>query len=100
MLSNAYFLAKFRFDTAENGPTNKLQKFSKNRHRFAHNLQNELFRLPAEKRTCIVCGFRPMGNAARDRDRKESKAGLASPTFGKSNSIIYYFIIIILLKLY
>ena len=27
MLSNAYFLAKFRFDTAENEPANNLQKF-------------------------------------------------------------------------
>ena len=26
MLSNAYFLAKFRFDTAENEPAKKLQK--------------------------------------------------------------------------
>ena len=26
MLSNAYFLAKFRFDTAENGPAKNLQK--------------------------------------------------------------------------
>ena len=32
MLSNAYFLAKFRFDTAENEPAKNLQnfKFSKN----------------------------------------------------------------------
>ena len=29
MLSNAYFLAKFRFDTAENEPAKKLQKFAK-----------------------------------------------------------------------
>ena len=28
MLSNAYFLAKFRFDTAENEPTKNLQKSS------------------------------------------------------------------------
>ena len=28
MLSNAYFLAKFRFDTAENEPAKKLQKFA------------------------------------------------------------------------
>ena len=28
MLSNAYFLAKFRFDTAENEPTKNLQKFA------------------------------------------------------------------------
>ena len=27
MLSNAYFLAKFRFDTAENEPAKNLQKF-------------------------------------------------------------------------
>ena len=29
MLSNAYFLAKFRFDTAENEPAKKLQNFRK-----------------------------------------------------------------------
>ena len=29
MLSNAYFLAKFRFDTAENEPAKNLQKFTK-----------------------------------------------------------------------
>ena len=29
MLSNAYFLAKFRFDTAENEPAKNLQKFAK-----------------------------------------------------------------------
>ena len=29
MLSNAYFLAKFRIDTAENDPAKNLQKFAK-----------------------------------------------------------------------
>ena len=29
MLSNAYFLAKFRFDTAENEPAKNLQQFAK-----------------------------------------------------------------------
>ena len=29
MLSNAYFLAKFRFDTAENEPAKNLQNFEK-----------------------------------------------------------------------
>ena len=29
MLSNAYFLAKFRFDTAENEPAKTLQNFAK-----------------------------------------------------------------------
>ena len=28
MLSNAYFLAQFRFDTAENEPSKKLQNFA------------------------------------------------------------------------
>ena len=38
MLSNAYFLAKFRFDTAENEPAKNLQKISKNSkiYQFAH----------------------------------------------------------------
>ena len=31
MLSNAYFLAKFRFDTAENEPAKNLKKFAKNK---------------------------------------------------------------------
>ena len=30
MLSNAYFLEKFRFDTAENEPAKNLQNFAKN----------------------------------------------------------------------
>ena len=30
MLSNAYFLAKFRFDTAENEPAENLQNFANN----------------------------------------------------------------------
>ena len=30
MLSNAYFLAQFRFDTAENEPAKNLQNLSKN----------------------------------------------------------------------
>ena len=29
MLSNTYFLAKFRFDTAENEPAKNLQNFAK-----------------------------------------------------------------------
>ena len=37
MLSNAYFLAKFRFDTAENEPAKKLQNLN-----FAENIANGL----------------------------------------------------------
>ena len=36
MLSNAYFLAKFRFDTAENEPAKNLQNFAKKIARFAN----------------------------------------------------------------
>ena len=39
MLSNAYFLAKFRFDTAENEPAKNLQNFRKihfSKHRMSH----------------------------------------------------------------
>ena len=36
MLSNAYFLAKFRFDTAENEPTKNLQNFRKMHFRKMH----------------------------------------------------------------
>ena len=60
MLSNAYFLAKFRFDTAENEP--------------AKNLQNFAFLLP------ILLNFAAAQPAARlgaqgaqGRDRRASK---------------------------
>ena len=36
MLSNAYFLAKFRFDTAENEPAKNLQNFRKMHFREMH----------------------------------------------------------------
>ena len=36
MLSNAYFLAKFRFDTAENEPAKNLQNFRKMHFRKIH----------------------------------------------------------------
>ena len=42
MLSNAYFLAKFRFDTAENEPAKKLQNFA--------NFPNSLTLTPGKPR--------------------------------------------------
>ena len=39
MLSNAYFLAKFRFDTAENEPAKNLQNFANSRERFSEILR-------------------------------------------------------------
>ena len=40
MLSNAYFLAKFRFDTAENEPAKNLQNFRKVHFRKMHFSKN------------------------------------------------------------
>ena len=42
MLSNAYFLAKFRFDTAENEPAKYLQNFRKMHFRKMHFSKNAL----------------------------------------------------------
>ena len=47
MLSNAYFLAKFRFDTAENEPAKNLQNFRKMHFRKMH------FR---KMHACVGCG--------------------------------------------
>ena len=44
MLSNAYFLAKFRFDTAENEPAKNLQNF-----KFCQNLNFANFADPKER---------------------------------------------------
>ena len=38
MLSNAYFLGKFRFDTAENEPAKNLQNFRKHMHKMHKNV--------------------------------------------------------------
>ena len=49
MLSNAYFLAKFRFDTAENEPAKNLQNFA-NFPNFAN--PNPMNNDPRRRRTC------------------------------------------------
>ena len=52
MLSNAYFLAKFRFDTAENEPAKNLQNFA-NVPNFAHLVgaaRQGLRRIPQDRR--------------------------------------------------
>ena len=43
MLSNAYFLAKFRFDTAENEPAKNLQNFRKMHFSKMHFSKNAFF---------------------------------------------------------
>ena len=45
MLSNAYFLAKFRFDTAENEPAKNLQKFAKKIANFANSARGAAVRV-------------------------------------------------------
>ena len=47
MLSNAYFLAKFRFDTAENEPAKNLQKICKVLTKFANFVNFASFALRA-----------------------------------------------------
>ena len=42
MLSNAYFLAKFRFDTAKNEPSKNLQNFAKFANFADPNLQRPI----------------------------------------------------------
>ena len=45
MLSNAYFLAKFRFDTAENEPAKNLQNFRKMHFRKMHFQKMHLLKI-------------------------------------------------------
>ena len=75
MLSNAYFLAKFRFDTAENEPAKKLQNFLQDFAKFANfadsnpltkHVGRQLFRAdrpPVEERAqvarVVVAGCSP-----------------------------------------
>ena len=74
MLSNAYFLAKFRFDTAENEPAKNLTKFSKNvfsKNVFSKNAEEE-----APSQVCCAPRFpRLRGVAAHRRRRRRGGDG-------------------------
>ena len=59
MLSNAYFLAKIRFDTAENEPAKNLQKFAK----FA-NFADPNPQTRARTRTSILASVAGVGQSA------------------------------------
>ena len=52
MLSNAYFLAKFRFDTVENEPAKNLQNFANNFLNFANPNLLTLTPQAAGSRSC------------------------------------------------
>ena len=87
MLSNAYFLAKFRFDTAENEPAKNLQKF-------LLIFPILLTLTPNPTKVCFGLCTGAVASSATDpvqdaayqaavlaRDRNESKPGLASLEF-------------------
>ena len=60
MLSNAYFLAKFRFDTAENEPAKNLQNFT--------NFANFATLIPPP--VCNATGLQAAARARRRRRRE------------------------------
>ena len=60
MLSNAYFLAKFRFDTAENEPAKKFEKFANFADPSPLTLTVELRRLPAAWDAALSEDLRPL----------------------------------------
>ena len=69
MLSNAYFLAKFRFDTAENEPAKNLQKFRKMHFRKMHFSKNAFFE-NALRRGSAGRGVGPRGRPRAPRGRR------------------------------
>ena len=76
MLSNAYFLAKFRFDTAENEPAKNLQKFAKIfQLRMIRSLTDRIF----QPRRALVVGPAARGPGRRRRGRPATRTGCAGP---------------------
>ena len=65
MLSNAYFLAKFRFDTAENEPAKNLKKFANNKKHQKN---------PQEVNRAIILGAYPGPFCPRSRRHRELAA--------------------------
>ena len=59
MLSNAYFLAKFRFDTAENEPAKNLQNFANFANNFANFANPDPLTLTAQ--ATVRCRGAPRG---------------------------------------
>ena len=66
MLSNAYFLAKFRFDTAENEPAKNLRNFAK----FAHEVVEMLLECGAEVNFCNSLFDTPLHFAVENCDKQ------------------------------
>ena len=62
MLANAYFLARFRFDTAENEPAKNLQKIA-NFPNFANFAAQVIERLAACSDAALQCAANPLLSA-------------------------------------
>ena len=81
MLSNAYFLAKFRFDTAENEPAKNLQKIAQKIANFANfanrggSSRGEVRRAPD---VALALGSPPRPGLARPGTRIPRRAGCRS----------------------
>ena len=98
MLSNAYFLAKFRFDTAENEPAKNLQNFRKMHF---SKIRSRLFASGAQDKVVHLWGFdgELLGSCKGHRrgnelkDRSDPKSGLASPQH--TTSIIVLILLIL-----
>ena len=77
MLSNAYFLAKFRFDTAENEPAKNLQNFRKMHFRKMH-FRKMHFR-KSHFRKMRAAGTRSIEASSSSRLLPRSKAPRSAP---------------------
>ena len=79
MLSNAYFLAKFRFDTAENEPAKKLQKYCKIFANFANlssaTAQREDQRICQDRRA-MACSWPKRPGMPREPSHQSVKSHL------------------------
>ena len=72
MLSNAYFVAKFRFDTAENEPAKNLQNFRKNLMHFSKMHFRKMQGVAAKRhRQCEA-------EVDRERPRLRARTGAAA----------------------
>ena len=90
MLSNAYFLAKFRFDTAENEPAKNLQNFAK----FANFADPNPLSPTREKPVdTLGVGLRVLRGLQVKEDPKECPpiGKIASSKIGKISNILQIF---------
>ena len=76
MLSNAYFLAKFRFDTAENEPAKNLQNFRKMHFSKMHFSKMHFFENAFFERV----GNRERGLQSQQRETKKERDAWGSFT--------------------